>query len=179
MEIFVSTARLILRELIPADGPGMFELDSDPEVQRYLTNQLITTIEEAREKINFIRQQYKENGIGRWAVIEKDTDNFVGWAGLKLITIPFNNHVDYYDLGYRFIKKYWGRGYATECTIASLNYGFNQLKPDAIYACADVENIGSNRVLEKTGFKMQETFQLDQVLHNWFKISREEWAQRY
>lgn len=179
MEIFASTARLILRELIPADAPGMFALDSDLEVIRYLAGQGVTTMEEAREKINFIRQQYKEHGIGRWAVIEKDSNHFVGWAGLKLITTPFNNHVNYYDLGYRFIKQYWGKGYATECTIASLNYGFTRLKQDVIYACADADNIGSNRVLEKTGFTMQETFYHDAVLHNWFKISREEWAQRY
>ncbi|HEY9259835.1 GNAT family N-acetyltransferase, partial [Chitinophaga sp.] len=167
------------RELIPADAPGMFALDSDPEVVRHLPGQLITTMEEARGKINFIRQQYKELGIGRWAVIEKESNHFVGWAGLKLITTPFNHHVDYYDLGYRFIKAYWGKGYATECTVASLRYGFTQLKPEVIYACADVANIGSNRVLEKTGFTMQETFYHDEVLHNWFKISREEWLQRY
>lgn len=179
MEIFAATARLILREMIPADAPGMFALDSDAEVQRYLGNQPITTIAEAREKILYIRQQYKELGIGRWAVIEKATNNFVGWAGLKLVKERVNNHTDYYDLGYRFIKAYWGKGYASECAIASLDYGFNQLKPEAIYAWTEAGNEASNRVLEKTGLKLVETFSQNGVLHNWFKISREDWAQRH
>jgi ribosomal-protein-alanine N-acetyltransferase len=176
MEIFASTARLILRELIPSDAPGMFELDADPEVQRYVGNQPITTIEEARDKIRMIRQQYQELGIGRWAVIEKSSNNFVGWAGLKLVKTPVNNHVDYYDLGYRFIKSAWGKGYASECAIASRDYGFNRMQLDAIYAWADVENTASNRVLLKTGFKITGTFHQEGTLHNWLKISREEWS---
>lgn len=179
MEIFASTPRLILRELIPADADGMLALNSDPEVMRYLAGYLISTIEEARENIQFIRQQYKDNGIGRWAVIEKESNEFIGWAGLKLVTTPTNNHVNYYDVGYRFLKDYWGKGYATECTIVALQYGFTQLKADTIYACADAANIASNRVLQKTGLSMDGTFYLDGVLHNWLKINREEWAQRY
>ncbi|MBO9729422.1 MAG: GNAT family N-acetyltransferase [Chitinophaga sp.] len=179
MEIFASTARLILRELIPADAPGMFALDSDPEVHRYLGGHPIKTIEEARESIQFIRQQYKDNGIGRWAVIEKESNEFIGWAGLKFVTTPTNNHVNYYDVGYRFIKDYWGKGYATECTIAALQYGFTRLKPDMIYAWADAANIASNRVLQKTGLTMDGTFYQEGVLVNWFRISREEWVKRY
>lgn len=59
--------------------------------------------------IDSIRRQYIENGIGRWAVIDKESNNFVGWSGLKLITAKINNHQNFYDLGYRLIKRYWGR----------------------------------------------------------------------
>ncbi|MEZ2443847.1 GNAT family N-acetyltransferase [Chitinophaga sp. RCC_12] len=175
MEIFASTPRLILRELIPADAAGMFELDSDEAVHLYLGNKPVSTIEESREAIQLIRQQYRENGIGRWAVIEKDTNQFVGWAGLKLIKEPTNGHVNYYDLGYRFIKKYWGKGYATECARASLEYGFNRLGLENIYAIADVNNDASKRVLEKVGLSLDGTFHDGETMHNWFTISREAW----
>ncbi|HEY8957289.1 GNAT family N-acetyltransferase [Chitinophaga sp.] len=79
MEIFASTPRLILRELIPADAAGMFELDSDKAVHLYLGNKPVSTIEESREAIQFIRQQYLENGIGRWAGVEKGNLAIVAW----------------------------------------------------------------------------------------------------
>ncbi len=81
MKIFAETDRLILRELLPTDVAGMFEMDSDPEVHRYLGNKPYSAIEESQANIEFIRRQYIENGIGRWATIEKETNNFVGWAG--------------------------------------------------------------------------------------------------
>ncbi|HET9135425.1 MAG TPA: GNAT family N-acetyltransferase [Candidatus Kapabacteria bacterium] len=72
MKIFAETERLILREILPIDDEGMFEMDSDAEVHTYL-EESVTTIEESRNIIELIRQQYIERGIGRWAMIEKAT----------------------------------------------------------------------------------------------------------
>jgi ribosomal-protein-alanine N-acetyltransferase len=69
MKIFAETERLLLREFLPTDVQGMFELDSDPAVHRYLGKKPVQTIEQSQEMIAFIRQQYLANGIGRWAVI--------------------------------------------------------------------------------------------------------------
>jgi len=110
----IETDRLILRELTADDASGMFEMDSNPEVHRYLGNKPVTSIEQSIRDIEFVRRQYRENGIGRWAVILKSTGQFIGWSGLKLITEPVNGQTNYYDVGYRFIKKHWGNGYATE-----------------------------------------------------------------
>lgn len=59
------------------------------------------TIDEAPKVIQFIRQQYADYGIGRWAVIEKDSGCFIGWSGLKFITEAENNRIHFYDVGYR------------------------------------------------------------------------------
>lgn len=83
MQDVIQTERLILKELVPADADGMFQLDADPLVHTYLGQQPISTMQQAHDTISFIRQQYVDNGIGRWAVEEKDTGRFVGWAGLK------------------------------------------------------------------------------------------------
>lgn len=108
MRTNIETKRLFIREIEIGDEQGLFEMDSDTEVHRYLGNKPVKTIEEIRQVIHYIQQQYKENGVGRLAVIEKSTGNFIGWTGLKLITDVINKHVNYYDLGYRFIRKFGG-----------------------------------------------------------------------
>src|SRR5688572_1907750 len=105
---FLATPRLILREIIHDDALAMFEMDSDADVHRYLGKTPVKKIEEIHHAIDSIRQQYESNGIGRWAVMTRQSNKFIGWAGLKLITEPINDHVNHYDLGYRFLKNQWG-----------------------------------------------------------------------
>jgi ribosomal-protein-alanine N-acetyltransferase len=172
MKVYAETERLILRELLPADVDGYFEMDSDPDVHIYLGSQPQQQKEQAANAIQFIRQQYIDNGIGRWAVIDKNTNTFLGWAGLKLITEPTNNHINYLDLGYRLAKKYWGKGYASEAAAASLAYAFNELQANEVYAIADCKNAASNKILVKTGLTLVETFVHHDILCNWYKTDR-------
>lgn len=175
MKIHIETDRLIMRDLVPEDAQGMFELDSDPEVHAYLGNQPIKTLAQAQEQINFIRQQYIENGIGRWAVIEKQNGQFIGWSGFKLITEMINEKTQYLDLGYRLIRKYWGKGFATESAKASLEYGFEQLKQKEICAMADVSHKTSNIILKKIGMKRLNEFDFDKTPHNFYEIKLSDW----
>ena len=69
MKIFAETERLILREILLSDDEGMFELDADKDVHKYLGNAPIANIDQARKTIQMIRQQYMDNGIGRWVII--------------------------------------------------------------------------------------------------------------
>jgi [ribosomal protein S5]-alanine N-acetyltransferase len=178
MEILISTERLIIRALTKEDVNGIYELDTDPEVHRYLGNNPITSIEQAKDVITFIQKQYVENGIGRWAIIEKSSNNFVGWTGLKLIKDIVNNHTNYYDLGYRLQKKYWGKGYATETAAAVLDYAFTKMAVTEIFGIVDVENIGSNNVLKKLGLQFVEIFMYENTKHHWYKITKEEWENK-
>ena len=175
MKIFAETDRLILRELLLSDKNGMYELDTDPLVHKYLGNQPVVSMEQTEEAIDFIRQQYADHGTGRLAVIKKDTNEFIGWAGLKLVKGSYNNHTNYYEVGYRFIQRYWGKGYATEAAQASIDYGFEGLKLHEIYAWADAGNKASRAVLEKIGLRYIEKFDLDGDEQDWFEITRAEW----
>lgn len=161
MKIFAETQRLILRELLPTDAEGMFELDSDSEVHKYVGKKPVTTLQQCKDVIEFIREQYSSNGIGRWAVIEKQSGDFVGWSGLKLMKEPVNKHINFYDIGYRLIKKHWGKGYATESGIAARDYAFTTLNAKEIFAMTDVENTASRKALEKIGLHYVETFVYD------------------
>lgn len=174
MKPIIETERLLIRELLPSDVDGIYALDSDPEVHKYLGNRPIKDKTQALELIQFIRQQYQENGIGRWAMVERETNQFIGWTGFKLMTELTNNHMNYYDLGYRLQRKYWGQGFAEESAIASLKYGFEILKLKEIVAMAHVDNIASNKILKKIGFQYLDTFEYDGALHNWYKMFRVE-----
>lgn len=173
MTIYAETPRLILRGILPTDDDSMFEMDSDPEVHRFLGNKPVKTIAESRQMINFIRAQYNDHGIGRWAVVEKTTGQFVGWSGLKFVTDSYNGHAHFYDIGYRLIKRYWGKGYATESATAALNYGFDQLKLTKICGMAHVDNSGSNKVLKKIGLNFIEPFDHDGMRVNWYEITHD------
>jgi len=173
MKPIIETARLHIRELLPTDIEGMFDLDSNPEVHQYLGNHPVQTKDEIVGVIGFIRQQYIDYGIGRWAMVDKATNEFIGWTGFKYVTETTNNHVNYYDLGYRLREKYWGKGLATEAGMACLDYGFNQLGYQEVFATADCNNEGSNHILRKLGFKCVETFDWDGIPHFWYRLNQE------
>ena len=173
MSIFIETERLILRALKNKDANGMFELDSDPLVHQFLGNNPVFSLDQSIADISFIQAQYMENGIGRWAVIEKDSNQFIGWCGLKLIKETNNNHSNYYDIGYRFIRRFWGKGYATESAQAVIDYGFKELNLQQIIGIADIENTGSIKVLEKLGLKKINTFEYQGKEHYWLEIEKQ------
>jgi RimJ/RimL family protein N-acetyltransferase len=72
-----------------------------------------------------------------------------------------NGHTDFYDFGYRMMRRFWGKGYATESGIAAFRYGTDTMQLKEIFAMTDVDNLASRRVLEKVGLKYIETFNYD------------------
>jgi ribosomal-protein-alanine N-acetyltransferase len=178
MDIFIETERLILRELEYTDQSDLFEMDSDPEVHLYIENSPVKSIDEISKVIEMLKKQYAENGIACWAVVDKVTNECVGWAGLKYFRENLNNHVNFYELGYRFKRKYWGKGFATEASAAILDYGFKSLNADKIYAITDPKNVNSKKVLTKLGFDLQETFDYEGDLTDWFELTRTSWVNK-
>ena len=175
-KIFVETARLLLREIMNEDVERIFLLDRNPQVMKYIGVQPVTNVQQSVEIINKIRTQYRENGIARWAVIEKDSNLLIGWSGLKLLTEPINGFKNVYELGYRFLPEFWGKGYATESGKAVLDYGFNTMNLDKIYACVAIQNVDSDRILkDKLGFESQGTF-VDPLYNAtcfWYELEKE------
>ena len=160
MQIFLETSRLLLREMTHDDLEGMFEMDSNPKVHLHLDNKPVKTREQSTAIIQNILDQYESNGIGRWSVELKSTGEFIGWCGLKLET-NVNGREEFYDIGYRFIERFWGQGYGYESAQACLDYGFEELRYPMICATADKNNIGSNRILTKIGLDQTEEFLYD------------------
>ena len=171
MEPF-ETARLHFRPLTADDAAGMFALDSDPAVHRYLGGiggRLLTDIGQSEDMIRFIQAQYAANGIGRWAVLLRTSGEFMGWAGLKLVPGPLNGRHEFYDLGYRFRPQFWRQGYGYEAAQAWLDYGFDTMALPRISAYADADNAGSRRILEKVGLLEGNEFVEEGVRCVWYE----------
>ena len=147
-------------------------MDSDPEVHLYIENNTVKTIDEIQKAIKMLKKQYEENGIARSAVVDKLTNECIGWSGLKYFNQPLNNHNNFYELGYRFKKKHWGKGFATESSIAILDYGFKNLNVDTFFAITDPKNVNSKKVLTKLGFAVQGTFDYEGDPTNWFELTK-------
>ena len=172
MKLPIFTERLMLRKLTNEDLDNIFLLDSNPEVMKYVGVPPTTEKGESARMLENIINQYQNNGTGRLAVIEKETSQFIGWSGIKLLTDEVNGLKNVYELGYRFLPEFWGKGYATESALASLDLGFNQLNAEKIYAYADIDNQSSNHILTKLGFENKGTFLDKGDVCNWYELEK-------
>ena len=164
MKIITHTKRLYLREFTENDAIHFFEINSDPDVIKYTGDGPFDNLEAA---VNFLKnyEDYNKNNMGRWAVCLKNTDEFLGWCGLKYH--PEDNMI---EVGYRFYKKHWNKGYATEAAKASIDYGFKELKLKEIYAHAHIKNYNSQKVIEKCQMHYIKQFDYDGIPANLYKI---------
>jgi len=164
--------RLKFREFNFDDADNLYQLNLDPEVIRYTGDPAFESVETARLFI-YNYKDYKLKGFGRWAAERKSDGKFIGWSGLKI------NEVDKIDLGYRFFKTEWGKGYATEAAQACLKYGFEKLAMAEIIARADKANLASLRVIEKLGMEYFMEGVCKTVDNaNYYKISREQYLSK-
>lgn len=146
MHIVLETPRLILRQFTEEDAPLILQLNSDPEIVKYVHEPVLETEAQAKKILtDIILPQYK-NSLGRWTIHTKNNMEFIGWCGLK-----YRPELDEIDLGYRLMQKAWGKGYATEAAQYSLYHGFNILNLKVITGRAHIENLASIKVLEKIG----------------------------
>lgn len=146
MNVIIETNRLLLRAFTVGDANLIYELNLDPDVTRY-THDPVKDLAHASEILqNVIIPQYALYNHGRWAVHIKPTLEFLGWCGLK-----YRADLNEIDLGYRFRKESWRKGYATEAAYASIRYGFEKIALQRIVGRAELDNIASWKVLEKCG----------------------------
>jgi RimJ/RimL family protein N-acetyltransferase len=157
MEIVIQTEHLILRRLTPADLDNLFELDSDPEVMRFLSGGAPTPREVIQSRIlpAFLGSYQHFQGFGVWAADETASGLFLGWFSLRP---PEGGGPENVSLGYRLRRACWGRGYATEGARALIRKGFSELGVQRVYATTYEFNLASRRVMEKAGLSLVRRF---------------------
>ena len=163
--IIFESERLIFKEFKLTDANLIFQLNLDPEVTRF-TGDPIHSLEQAEEVLkNIILPQYTLYGHGRWAVYLKSTNDFIGWCGLKYLTESGE-----IDLGYRCMKIFWNKGYASEAAKATVEYGLEILNLKCITGRAVPENIASIKILEKCGMEYIGLFEFHDHLAATYQI---------
>lgn len=142
----LETQRLFLRPAVIEDASLLNELDSDSQSLPYSNQKPFTDLNSNRVHIrDAIIPQYSRYKMGRFIVFLKEGP-FIGICGLRFY--PLNREV---DLGFRFLKKYWGLGHATESSKVCLNYGLKDLKLDRIIGKTLPDNHAAIKVFQKCG----------------------------
>lgn len=169
-DVVLRTGRLGFRRLLPDDAEAMFALDADAEVRRYLPDAAPVSIEDVRQRLVEYQAVYRDDGFARWAVIEDATGEWLGWCGLR------RQKDGEVDVGYRFRRATWGRGFATEGASACLAHGFQVLGLPRITAVAHTGNARSIRVLEKIGLRFERETTLEGAPAGLWALERRAWA---
>jgi RimJ/RimL family protein N-acetyltransferase len=168
--VTLTTERQTLRPMLPDDAEAMFAMHADPEVMRYVPDSGFASVEEARAFLVGYQDVYRIEGYARWAAVETATSTWLGWCGLR------RQSDGQVDVGYRYAKSAWGRGFATEAARVSVEYGFRTLGLERIIARAEPANVASLRVLAKIGFRFERReIDLGDEVELW-SASRDDWG---
>lgn len=157
MHVFLRTDRMVLRRFTSADVDLLVELDSDPDVMRYITGGRPTPREEIERDVlpAFLGYYQRFAGYGFWAAVEVATGDFLGWFHFRPRE---GGSIDEAELGYRLRRSAWGKGYGTEGSRALIHVGFTEYGVERVVAEAMAVNTASRRVMEKAGLTLVRTF---------------------
>jgi RimJ/RimL family protein N-acetyltransferase len=154
--ILLETERLRLRRFTPDDIDRLVELDSDPEVMRYITYGVPTPRATYQDLIlpRWFAIYEATPLLGYWAAEDRASGRFVGWFHLR----PDRIDVDEQELGYRLARVAWGRGLATEGAGAVLAHAFTRVGAAKVSARTLARNVASQRVMQKCGLVFETDF---------------------
>jgi len=166
------TERLILRRFRHDDFDALYELHSDPEAMRFLGG--VWSPQQTRETLERIIARYAETDL-IWHAVERKADGAVigvCWLGRLNVRWEVSLGPGLVELGYRYARRFWGNGYATEAGAAMLRRGFDELKLPRIMAIVDCANVASDRVIQKLGMQYRKTFEQDGMTIKYYALDR-------
>jgi [ribosomal protein S5]-alanine N-acetyltransferase len=146
----LETERLLIRELTVDDTDAVHVYASDPNVVRYMIwgpNTEQDTQDHIQRCLNMQKQNPRVDY--EFAVVLKKSGQLIGGCGMH-VEEPLQA-----EFGYCFNTAYWGKGYASEASMALLHFGFGELGLHRIFATCRPANIGSAKVMQKAGMKYE------------------------
>ena len=170
----IETERLILREYTPDDFDALYEIMSDPETMRHYPAPF--DAERTRRWIAWNLENYEKYGFGLWAVVLKETGEFIGDCGVTIQNIDGELLP---EIGYHIHKKYWRRGYAKEAARAARDWVFTHTDYDAVYSYMKYTNVASYSTAVANGMKrVKEYPDPKNTISYAYAITRGEWETR-
>jgi RimJ/RimL family protein N-acetyltransferase len=164
----IETERLFLRRFTDADIDDLFAMMSDPEVMYYYPGLL--SREEAEKRLQSIIEEYETIGFSWWAVVLKETGEFIGQAGIVRRELEPGDERNL--LGYMFKKEFWHRGYATEAARAVVDYGLSVLGLARIDCNIRPENAPSLGVAKRLALTYERNLQYFGFEHELYYVVR-------
>jgi RimJ/RimL family protein N-acetyltransferase len=168
---FLETERLLFRRFTLEDARLLYELDSDPEVMRFISHGVPTPLERIERELlpRWLRFYEEHTHLGFWAAHEKAGGDFLGWFHLR----PDRYTAGEQEVGYRLKRSAWGQGYATEGTRALIVKAFAAWGIAKLSSRTLVGNTASRRVMEKAGLRFEEDFVYEaSLLPGWSEEER-------
>jgi len=148
------SARLTFRLMGQEDAQDLWELNQDPEVMQFINGGKPDSMADIRSKYLPRLKQFtnEKEGWGLWQVCNKESNEYLGWVLIRPMEF-FSDapNVDDIELGWRFFKKTWGKGYATEAALAIKEAIAKQAEAHFVSAVALEDNIASISVMKKIG----------------------------
>ena len=144
----LTTERLTLRQLSIDDKQEVFDLRSDPEINKFLDRQLCKTTEDAKNFINKVNDNIEKSNTYYWAITLTDTKTLVG----TICLFDFSSEKNSCEIGYELMTKFQGQGIMKEAAQVVIDYVFQTLKFKKILAFTHYENQNSTNLLLKFNF---------------------------
>jgi [ribosomal protein S5]-alanine N-acetyltransferase len=145
------TLHLTLRPFLPEDAAALYGIYQHDGVLQYFPDPIPPALERVERFVSYQHKHWDSHGYGNWAIVPTVTGQFGGWAGLQYL--PETGET---EVGYLLDRPLWGRGYATEAALASIEFGFEHFDLPEIIALVHPENAASLRVAEKCGLSVVE-----------------------
>ncbi|MEC0204853.1 GNAT family protein [Paenibacillus lautus] len=145
------TNRTILRKISYEDQEEMYSYCRVPEVSKFTVWNTHQSIDDTKEFIDFVLNRYESQKVGPWGIENKETKKIIGSCSF----VNWDNRNARAELGYVLAKDYWNQGIMTEVINRIIEFGFKELKLIRIEARCHPDNIGSAKVMEKTGMKFE------------------------
>jgi RimJ/RimL family protein N-acetyltransferase len=145
----LETERLALRKMDISDVDDLMGIFSDPVAMRYYPG--TKSREEAEEWVRWTLGSYRDHGFGQWVAVLKRSGEFAGQCGLTVQKVEGRQEV---EIGYLFLRRFWGRGLATEAARAARDHGFAR-GYRRLVSLIDPKNLASRRVAEKSGLTLE------------------------
>ncbi|MCI0692329.1 GNAT family N-acetyltransferase [candidate division KSB1 bacterium] len=164
----IQTRRLSMRPFTMNDVDVLHRLWTDPQVRKYLWDDIVIPREQAVEVVESSIASFEQRGFGLWAVFPKNEDELIGFCGFRLFDDPPE-----VEILYGILPSHWRQGLATEAAIAMLRCGFEEHGFERIFAGADPPNTASFCVMEKCGMKFAKRMFINNIETIYYVIPRE------
>jgi ribosomal-protein-alanine N-acetyltransferase len=161
----LETERLILRKMRKDDARDLYAYASDPDVARHTLWNAHRSLLDSQRFLEAVIEQYKSKEVTNWGIEHKADRKFIGTCGF----VYWNPDHRRAEIGYALSKSYWNQGIMSEAAHAVMQFGFKKMLLNRLEARCNVENIGSERVMQKIGMTYEGTIREQLLIRGKFE----------